>query len=1357
MVKLICEEILKEVGNMRKNYSIGLDIGTNSIGYSVIFDDNYKVPVKTAKVLGNTNKKSIRKNLMGSVLFDSGETAMARRMKRTNRRRIERRRNRIRYLQEIFAPFMMQVDENFFARLQDSFLWEEDKPHTKYPFFGNVEQEVAFHDNYKTIYHLRKKLADGKEKADLRLVYLALAHIVKFRGHFLIEGNVDIENNDIQQLFDEFLAFYSAYFEDSSVLEKKMEVREILTEKISKSAKKDKIVQTYSLDKKSPFIEFLKLIVGNSGELKKIFDLEEKSSLQFSKESYEDDLTALLEQVGDEVADVFLAAKKVYDSVVLANILSIKDKNTKAPLSAAMIERYENHEEELAELKQFFKATLERETYKEFFNDPKKDGYAGYIDGSTTQEAFYKQLKKLFEATEAPELFKEKLEREDFLRKQRTFDNGSIPHQIHQKEFEAIIERQGAFYPFLLENKDKLVKIFEFRIPYYVGPLAKNQRSPFAWATYHTDEPVRPWNFEEIVDTKVAAEEFIHRMTNYDIYLPDQKVLPKHSYLYELFTVYNELTKIKFVDDQGNDSYFNAKAKKDIIDNVFKKERKVTYEKLMNYLRVAYADFRIESIVGLSKDTKAFNASLGTYHDLLKLKVDKDFLDNESNLPIIEDIILTLTIFEDRKMIRERLSQYTSYFDEKVMKRLERRHYTGWGRLSKKFIDGIRDNGKTILDYLKDDPAGNRNFMQLIRDDYLTFKKQIAEAQVVGEKDSLVEQVQSLAGSPAIKKGILQTMKIVDELIKIMGYKPTSIVIEMARENQTTAQGLKQSRTRFKKLSEGLKLLSSKLLEEQNITNKELMKEKLYLYCLQNGRDMYTDEPLDISRLSDYDVDHIIPRSFLPDDSIDNKVLVSSKLNRGKSDDVPSIEVVNRMDTYWGVLLNAKLISESKYNRLTKARHGGLTDKDKEGFIHRQLVETRQITKHIARMLDERWNSSVDDSGKKIYEVKIVTLKSNLVSNFRKMFDIPKIRDLNHYHHAHDAYLNAVVGNLLIKKYPRLAPEFIYGQHLYINRKVKDEEKATKKVVLYSNVLKFLQDEGEQKDSTENVIWNKNQHIGMIKKVIFNNQVTIVKKTEIQSGGFTNETVEKKGTSDKLIPRKNGWDTNKYGGVKGENTAYSVMFEYEKTKGKKHVKVKDIIGISIMNQKQFEENPNVFLEELDYTNIQKDSIIILPKYTLFELENVKRRRLASHQELQKANELTLSADFTLLLFHALHRDDEENKKHREYLDQHRSDFKDLFDVIIEKSEQWIVKPTAVAKLRKIMDKNYEQASIDELSLAILSLLTFTQAGASAAFQFFGEQIDRQRYSTVTEILTGTLIYQSVTGFYETRIDLKLEK
>ena len=44
------------------------------------------------------------------------------------------------------------------------------------------------------------------------------------------------------------------------------------------------------------------------------------------------------------------------------------------------------------------------------------------------------------------------------LRKQRTSDNGSIPHQIHLQEMNAIIRRQGEHYPFLQENKERLRK-----------------------------------------------------------------------------------------------------------------------------------------------------------------------------------------------------------------------------------------------------------------------------------------------------------------------------------------------------------------------------------------------------------------------------------------------------------------------------------------------------------------------------------------------------------------------------------------------------------------------------------------------------------------------------------------------------------------------------------------------------------------------------------------------------------------------------------------------------------------------------------------------------------------------------------
>ena len=47
---------------MTKPYSIGLDIGTNSVGWAVT-TDNYKVPSKKMKVLGNTSKKYIKKNI----------------------------------------------------------------------------------------------------------------------------------------------------------------------------------------------------------------------------------------------------------------------------------------------------------------------------------------------------------------------------------------------------------------------------------------------------------------------------------------------------------------------------------------------------------------------------------------------------------------------------------------------------------------------------------------------------------------------------------------------------------------------------------------------------------------------------------------------------------------------------------------------------------------------------------------------------------------------------------------------------------------------------------------------------------------------------------------------------------------------------------------------------------------------------------------------------------------------------------------------------------------------------------------------------------------------------------------------
>ena len=1368
-----------------KPYSIGLDIGTNSVGWAIITDD-YKVPSKKMKVLGNTDKHFIKKNLIGALLFDEGTTAEDRRLKRTARRRYTRRKNRLRYLQEIFSQEISKVDSGFFHRLDDSFLVPEDKRGSKYPIFATLEEEKEYHKKFPTIYHLRKHLADSKEKTDLRLIYLVLAHMIKYRGHFLYEESFDIKNNDIQKIFSEFISIYDNTFERSSLIGQNAQVEAIFTDKISKSAKRERVLKLFPDEKSTGlFSEFLKLIVGNQADFKKHFDLEEKAPLQFSKDTYDEDLENLLGQIGDDFADLFLVAKKLYDAILLSGILTVKDLSTKAPLSASMIERYENHQKDLAALKQFIQNNLQ-EKYDEVFSDQSKDGYAGYINGKTTQEAFYKYIKNLLSKFEGADYFLEKIEREDFLRKQRTFDNGSIPHQIHLQEMSAILRRQGKHYPFLKENREKIEKILTFRIPYYVGPLARGN-DDFAWLTRNSDQAIRPWNFEEIVDQASSAEDFINKMTNYDLYLPEEKVLPKHSLLYERFAVYNELTKVKFIAEGLRDYQFlDSGQKKQIVNQLFKEKRKVTEKDIIHYLHNVDGYYGIE-LKGIEKQ---FNASLSTYHDLLKIIKDKAFMDDAKNEAILENIVHTLTIFEDREMIKQRLAQYDSLFDEKVIKALTRRHYTGWGKLSAKLINGISDkkSGKTILDYLIDDGEINRNFMQLIHDDGLSFKEIIQKAQVVGKTDDVKQVVQELPGSPAIKKGIWQSIKIVDELVKVMGHAPESIVIEMAREKQTTAKGKKNSQQRYKRIEDALKNLApgldSNILKENPTDNVQLQNDRLFLYYLQNGRDMYTGKPLEINQLSNYDIDHIIPQAFIKDNSLDNRVLTSSKENRGKSDNVPSLEVVEKMKAFWQQLLDSKLISERKFNNLTKAERerGGLNELDKVGFIKRQLVETRQITKHVAQILDARFNKEVTEKDKKNRNVKIITLKSNLVSNFRKEFELYKVREINDYHHAHDAYLNAVLAKAILKKYPKLEPEFVYGdyqkydlkRYISISRDPKEVEKATQKYFFYSNLLNFFKEEVHYADGTivkrENIeyskdtgeiAWNKEKDFATIKKVLSLPQVNIVKKTEEQTVGqngglFDNNIVSKKKVVDasKLIPIKSDLLPEKYGGYARPTIAYSVLVTY-----KQNNKIKNtMIGIPVLTKLEFERNPNLYLKNLGINNVLH--IIKLVKYTVLEFKHkygTYRRFIVSNQELKRANQIFVTTKQMKLISQYITLDKNEHDsllKNNQQLTQsiwnQLLEFMLATDLVNSKQYEELITTNikTIEECRSIMNR-------------VVTTLSFTNINAGQKKIIFDDTlslpIKRWQFTDsnkiVKKIMDATLIHQSITGLYETRIDL----
>ena len=164
---------------MSKKYYLGLDIGTNSVGWAVT-DEEYNL----CKFRG--------KDMWGIRLFESANTAAERRLKRNSRRRLKRRAQRIKLLQEIFAGEISKTDNSFFIRLNESRLHIEDKSvKEKHPLFIDENySDINYYAQYPTIYHLRKELIENEKPHDPRLVYLALHHIIKARGHFLIEGNL---------------------------------------------------------------------------------------------------------------------------------------------------------------------------------------------------------------------------------------------------------------------------------------------------------------------------------------------------------------------------------------------------------------------------------------------------------------------------------------------------------------------------------------------------------------------------------------------------------------------------------------------------------------------------------------------------------------------------------------------------------------------------------------------------------------------------------------------------------------------------------------------------------------------------------------------------------------------------------------------------------------------------------------------------------------------------------------------------------------------------------------------------------------------------------------------------------------
>ena len=1255
--------------NIEGEYNIGLDMGTNSVGWAV---------TDSAGDLLHFKKQPT----WGSRLFDEGKTAADARIPRSQRRRIVRRRWRLNLLQKMFEDEVAKVDPEFFIRLRQSRLVEEDRASGwKHPLFNDSDfTEADYYKKFPTIYHLRKWLMETDEKADIRLIYLAVHNIVKHRGNFLREGqkSISAKNANPEKALQDFAkglknwCFAREYDLSEVDISKALDV---LSDSQMRPSDKKKALSSCigvgipddSSASKKCNEALAAAMVGLVADFKSIFGemVIDQPKLSLADE---EKLEALREACPDDSVELLDCLCDVYSAYLLQGLLSYAAGQT---ISTNMVKKYEKYGEDLVLLKSLVRKYAP-EQYDSFFrgevyegtsiyNASKANGYTRYNIGTQkmTYDDFHKAVAKLFDGTAAVDDPAYQRMMDDFilqrfLRRLKTSDNGSIYYQLHLEELHAILENQGRFYPFLIAEREKIESLVTFRIPYYVGPLAnkneavdENGKKRFSWAVRREGkerETIYPWNWDEIIDRAASAQGFIERMTGVCTYLQGADVLPKCSLLYEEFCVLNELNGAHYSLDGDGEHRFDAAIREGIVDDLFRKKSRVSYKDVQDYLAREW-NLVGARVLGGQGET-GFESRMNSYRFFSKDVFGADKL-AEDDYPMIEKIIHWNTLFEDRKILREKIAegygvQNGGALTDEQIKKICKKRFTGWGRLSGEFLTGLKADTelgrKSIMDILREgDPNSSVRqgrtmvLMEIIRDDDLGFKKLIDNRnKAYIEKNAKQMGVNDLPGSPAIRRELNQALRIVDEIAGIAGKPPANIFIEVTREEEMKNKG--RTKRRYDNLKEALRQFKDQdpqLWSDINAKTPDDLDERLTLYFMQRGKSLYSGAPIELSQLSNdgvYEVDHIIPRSYVKDDSLENKALVLRSENQRKTDAMlidPAIRA--KMKDEWKVLLDAKLIGEKKYRNLMRDR---IDEKAMRGFVNRQIVETSQAIKFIQPMLEVRYP-----------ETSVVPVKAGISHDLRERCGFVKCREANDFHHAHDAYLACRVGMFVQDHHPYVFDNPIKTSHV-IKKFVRSEAETFNKKHSVPGTSGFLVNSFcvSKRDEETGEVWNAPAEIEGIRKALNYRQCYISRMPYEDTGYFWDQTIysprdEKMGKKLSL-PLKKALDPQKYGGYSSQQFAY--FFVYEAKKPKKDARLFKFAEVPVWLAPQLKGDLSKLedyarklaeKEGLEYIRIERAKIL---KRQLIEIDG-DRFVITGKKEMRSAREMAFSLDEAALL------------------------------------------------------------------------------------------------------------------------------
>ncbi|MCU0415543.1 MAG: type II CRISPR RNA-guided endonuclease Cas9 [Cytophagaceae bacterium] len=472
------------------------------------------------------------------------------------------------------------------------------------------------------------------------------------------------------------------------------------------------------------------------------------------------------------------------------------------------------------------------------------------------------------------------------------------------------------------------------------------------------------------------------------------KVIARSNPLFQEFKIWQVLNNMEFTNTKTKENSILDEETKKLIFNELNIKGRMNKKEVIEFLGYKDKEYELnfKEIEGNNTNKALYEAFRvmferdGHYLDLSK---NAETIKQETKLLLNEAGINTQIIDFDAEIEGNEFDKQLSYQlwhilhsleeDKEIIKTLQSKF--GFTEEFAKIIANVslqQDYGsisaraiKKILPYLK---AGNKYSEACALAGYnhsSSFTKEENDTRILKDKIDILPK--NSLRNPVVEKILNQMIHVVNAVINDpeLG-KPDEVRIELARELKKSAKervemssniaAAKLDHEKFRKL------LSESPFFIKNPTRNDVIRYKLYEELSANGyKTLYSNTYIPKEQLfsKNFDIEHIIPKAKLFDDSFSNKTLEQRDVNIKKADstafDFVSKEFNSELDKYKSnveKLYKEGKISKAKYQKLLMT-----SDKIPDGFIERDLRDTQYIAKKAKQLLHEVFRTVTSTTG----------------------------------------------------------------------------------------------------------------------------------------------------------------------------------------------------------------------------------------------------------------------------------------------------------------------------------------------------------------------------------------------------------